>query len=142
MNEDRRYIRHPADIPIEVRGGPGGGAAGGKTHNVSLGGLAIEVDGCLDAGAIVEVHLPTTRPPFQTRGKVVWCRQVDGSYEMGVQFLDPGEAFRARMVEQVCHIQQYQNEVREAEGRELSDQDAAREWIRKHAATFPNPARE
>ncbi|HEU0077282.1 MAG TPA: hypothetical protein VFQ76_06510, partial [Longimicrobiaceae bacterium] len=59
---------------------------------------------------------------------------------IGVQFLDAGDAFRARMVEQVCSIDRYRRQVREREGRELTGQEAAEEWIRDHAARFPDPA--
>ena len=141
MQDARRYIRHPVDIPIEVRGGVGEDGSRGTTHDVSLGGLSFEVPNCVDPGEIVDILLPSVRPPFQTRGRVSWCRQVDGSFEMGVQFLEVSDAFRARMVEQVCHIEQYRMDVREQEGRDLSGQDAAREWIQKFAAGFPNPDR-
>jgi hypothetical protein len=56
-----------------------------------------------------------------------------------VQFLDAADAFRARMVEQVCSIERYRREVRRREGRVLSGQEAAEEWIREHAARFPDP---
>jgi hypothetical protein len=41
------------------------------------------------------------------------------------------------MVEQICHIEHYKREVAEREGRELSGQQAAKEWIAKYAASFP-----
>lgn len=138
MSDARRFIRHPADVPIEVQAGSAG-ATGGTAHNVSLGGLAIAVDCCLDPGAIVDVRIPGMRPAFETRGRVAWCREGDDGYEMGVQFLDASDAFRARMVEQVCHIEQYRRDVSEREGREMSGQEAAREWIRRFAADFPDP---
>ena len=56
---------------------------------------------------------------------------------MGVQFLDATDAFRARMVEQVCTIERYRTQVREQEGRELSAHEAAAEWIGKFAGRFP-----
>ena len=41
------------------------------------------------------------------------------------------------MIEQVCHIEHYRKEVMLREGRELSAQEAAREWISKYAGDFP-----
>jgi hypothetical protein len=41
------------------------------------------------------------------------------------------------MVEQVCHIKQYSKEILEKEGRKLSDEEAAVEWIEKYAKDFP-----
>ena len=45
--------------------------------------------------------------------------------------------FRARMVEQVCHIEQYKHQVLKKEGRKLSGEEAALEWIQKYAPQFP-----
>ena len=41
------------------------------------------------------------------------------------------------MVEQACYIKQYQREILASEGRELSSDEAAMEWIGKYAASFP-----
>jgi hypothetical protein len=43
------------------------------------------------------------------------------------------------MVEQLCHIEHYRKEVRDTEGRILDGEAAAREWISKFAAKFPDP---
>ena len=40
------------------------------------------------------------------------------------------------MVEQVCHIESYLRRVREREGRSLTAEQAAREWIGSHAEGF------
>jgi hypothetical protein len=140
--ESRRFIRHPADIPIEVSIGkdPGPDAAmeEADTRDVGLGGLAFQCHTCPQQGEVVELRIPTVTPEFRTLARVVWCRRLAGNFEVGVAFLDSSAAFRARMVEQVCQIERYRREVREREGRELSGAEAAREWIGKHAAGFPN----
>jgi hypothetical protein len=79
-------------------------------HNVSLGGLAFQSDGELEPGIIVEVRI------FETKARVVWCSAREGGFELGVAFLDPEDALRARMVEQVCHIENYKKVVYQAEG--------------------------
>jgi hypothetical protein len=146
MEESRRFIRHPADVPIEVSmgtsAGPDAMMEDADTRDVGLGGLAFESRSCPEQGAVVEVRIPTVTPEFRTWARVVWCRRLAGSYEVGVAFLDSSDAFRARMVEQVCQIERYREEVREKEGRELSGADAAREWIRKYAAGFPSVGAE
>ncbi|MEQ8937648.1 MAG: PilZ domain-containing protein, partial [Gammaproteobacteria bacterium] len=45
--------------------------------------------------------------------------------------------FLLRMVEQLCHIEHYRNEIARVEGRELSSEQAAQEWISKYAESFP-----
>jgi hypothetical protein len=42
------------------------------------------------------------------------------------------------MVQQVCSIENYRKEQREREGRRLSTQEAAVEWIEKYAGRFPD----
>ena len=69
--------------------------------------------------------------------RVAWCRKDNEHYEIGIEFLDRDEATSARIVEQVCHIEHYKQEVRESEGRDLSSEEAAREWIKRFAASFP-----
>ena len=133
----RHFIRHPADIPIEVSAGNQLVHATRHIHNVSLGGLAFESDGELEPGIIVEVRIPFVRPMFETKARVVWCSAREGGFELGVAFLDPEDAFRARMVEQVCHIENYKKVVYQAEGRLLTAEEAAMEWIGKYASQFP-----
>jgi len=55
---------------------------------------------------------------------------------VGVEFLDQDILFRLRMVEQICHIEQYRRTVRESQGRVLSSQEAAIEWIERYAEAF------
>lgn len=141
MNRVRRaFIRHPADVPIEISTERKITHGDRPLHNVSLGGLAFESAMCLDEGEVVRIRIPSVDPPFETLGRVSWCRAQGGGFEVGVQFLEEEDAFRARMVEQVCHIEDYRNRVREEEGRTLTGQEAASEWIRRYAAEFPNPA--
>jgi hypothetical protein len=138
MSDHRKFIRHPADIPIEFSPDEEGAEAQhGVAHDVSFGGLAFEASRCPKHGSIIEIRIPTVNPPFETRGRVVWCRSLDGHYEVGVRFLESADAFKARMVEQVCHIEQYKRDVLEREGRKLSGAAAAREWISKYASDFP-----
>jgi hypothetical protein len=133
----RQFIRHPVDIPIEVASTDQTVRAEPHLLNVSLGGLAFQSDVEFAAGLIVEVRIPLVRPMFETRARVVWCRARDGRHQLGVEFLDPEDAFRVRMVEQICHIEDYKNMVHRSEGRLLSMEEAAQEWIDKFAAHFP-----
>ena len=71
-------------------------------------------------------------------GKVVWCSEKNGGYEVGIGFMTSEQKmFLLRMVEQLCHIEHYRNEIARIEGRDLSSEEAAKEWIKKHADSFP-----
>jgi hypothetical protein len=45
-------------------------------------------------------------------------------------------SFILRMAEQICHIEHSRRTVRESQGRTLSSQEAAIEWIECYADTF------
>ena len=133
----RAFIRHTAGVPIEVQELPGSGLATRESLNVSAGGLSFVSDHDLPAGSTIEVRIPTVDPPFEARARVVWSRPDDEGFCIGIQFLDAADAFRVRMVEQVCTIDRYRREVEEQEGRRLTVQEAAAEWIAKYAGRFP-----
>jgi hypothetical protein len=134
----RQFIRHPADIPLEYQVREQSSAHQETLNNVSVGGLCFGADEPLPVGAILELRISLTRPEFQALARVVWCqRQADG-YEIGTEFLQAQDGFRLRMVEQICHIHHYRKQVLAREGRNLSSQEAAREWISKFASDFPD----
>ncbi|MGE5601154.1 MAG: PilZ domain-containing protein [Pseudomonadota bacterium] len=138
----RQFIRHPADVPIEVSTGDQSADVTHHTYNASLGELAFQSDFELQPGIVVEVRFTFVRPMFETKARVVWCSARESGFELGVEFLDPEDAFRARMVEQVCHIENYKKVVHETEGRQLTTEEAAMEWIRKYASEFPESGPE
>jgi len=134
----RQFIRHPVDVPIELRMESAGGAAEVHTHDISQGGLAVRSSVPVETGALLEVRIPYVQPAFQARARVAWCRRrPEGGHEVGVTFLDAEDAFLARMVEQVCYIEDYRKSVAREEGRQLSSEEAAQEWIARFAARFP-----
>lgn len=131
----RNFIRHPASIPIEF----GSCSAGIRALacNVSVGGLAFDSDYQVNPGDVVALKIATVSPAFEASAQVMWCRPKNAGFELGVAFLDQEDAFRARMVEQICHIEEYKQAMLQLEHRSLTSQQAAREWIDKYAAQFP-----
>ena len=134
----RKYIRHPSDIPIEFQIDEKANSHIQCLNNISLGGLAFNSDSFIEPGRVLMVKIPFVSPPFEAYAKVVWCYEAESApYEIGVELMDKDDAFRARMIEQVCHIEHYKREVSDQEGRTLSGAQAAEEWIAKFAAEFP-----
>ena len=133
----RDFIRHPTDIPFEytIMGVKERGRE--KLTNISHGGLSFQSDRCLDAGTELIIRIPLREPPFRAHGLVVWCRDRDGRFEIGVEFTDPQTERSLRMIEQIAYIEHYKRKVREKEGRHLSGEEAAFEWINKYASNFP-----
>lgn len=134
----RQFIRHPTEIPIQIRRDRRRAAAAPPMRNVSLGGLAFRSEADLEPGSIVLLRIPFVRPQFASRARVVWCSAANGAFEVGVEFLDVEDAYRGRLVEQICHIEQYRRDVLKSEGRKLTSEEAAAEWIAKYASEFPD----
>ena len=105
--------------------------------NVSLGGLAFVSQKPLEVLQRVRICIPLLQRDNYLVGNVVWCEKSGTSYEIGIEFEKSRDAFRIRMIEQICHIEHYRKQVERLEGRELSAQEAAGEWISKYAGDFP-----
>jgi hypothetical protein len=142
MQEDntaiRRHIRHVTGIPIEVNLDyhKSYKAEDDTITNVSLGGLCFIADDRLDINEPIQVRFPVLNRETSLDGKVVWCNKIDKGYEVGLEFDDPDEVERLKMIEQVRHIEQFREEVESREGRKLSGEQAAREWISRYAGEF------
>ena len=138
----REYIRHPSSIPLEVNIADLPGPQNEYLNNISLGGLSFHSKKKMESGTWITIRIPLLRETIQVRCRVVWCKRQGKTYELGVAFSNKEDAFRARMVEQICHIEQYRNEVWQHERRRLTSEQAAVEWIKKYANTFPRLAIE
>jgi hypothetical protein len=133
----RKFIRHPSDIPIDLVHEEGGAGRTEHLKNVSRGGIAVSAGIPQQAGSMLRLRIPHLRPPFETLGRVVWCHRGINHFDIGIEILNAEDEFRARMVEQVCHIERYKKEVLSREGRILSGEEAASEWINQYATEFP-----
>lgn len=134
----RAYIRHPSEFPIELCAVAHSEHSGARDRllDLSAGGLCCLSHCAYTEGERVSVRIPVGDPGFQAEGTVAWCRADNGRFRVGISFSDVALAFSARMVEQVCHIERYHKLQRE-QGREMSEETAALEWISKYAKSFP-----
>ena len=136
--KSRKFIRHPTDIPVRWSLGAIVPPGGEHLRNISEGGLAFESHHEIPVGSTIEIHIPVAHPEVSLNGEVVWCHPVeDDRFEVGVRFTDAGQHFKMRMVEQVCHIEQYKKDMLENEYRTLTSEEAAMEWIKRYAEDFP-----
>lgn len=136
--QKRKSIRHPADIPLSWTLGDVVVHDTEYLRNISIGGLAFSSQRKMTLGAEIDIAIPIRNPEMHIGGIVVWCTDnEDGTFDVGVQFRDAETKFRMRMVEQVCHIEHFKKEVLETEGRDLTGEQAAMEWIHRFAKDFP-----
>ena len=133
----RNFIRHPADIPIKIIKNGSEDCYRQPLHDISIGGLRCWFNEPLAIGAEIIIIIDLVEPVLEIPGRVIWCRAVDDSYELGIEYRGEEDVYRLRMVEQICHIEHYRNEIQLKEGRNISSEQAAREWIVKFAGDFP-----
>ncbi len=135
----REFIRHPSSIPVQLLKQDGDETSGINTlNNVSFGGVSCLCSEAIEEGCTVKMTIECVDPAFEIKGKAVWCKSKNDMFEIGVEFIvSEDEVYHLRMIEQVCHIEHYRNEVLHKESRELTSEAAAKEWIEKHAANFP-----
>lgn len=135
----RRYLRHPSDVPIAYKLGELVDQHSDYLRNIGEGGICFASRLPVTPGARIHIEIPIAKPVFTADGVVVWCRRAanEGVFDVGVRFDGVETAYGVRMVEQVCQIEHYRQEILRQEGRQLSSEEAAVEWIGKYAARFP-----
>ena len=135
----REFIRHPSTVPIQINEFEGEIKHGNNTlNNISFGGVSCFCNEPVEVGSNVSIRIGCVDPDFEMTGRAVWCRPKDEAYEVGIEFLaSKDKIYLLRMVEQLCHIEHYRNEVLRKEGRQMSSEQAAKEWIEKFANSFP-----
>lgn len=134
----RHFVRHPTDVPINIQVATLQAQSESDCcmTTVSQGGLSCEVVHRVKVGCKVDVAIPSVSPPYNGSGEVMWCRCKGDHFEIGICFTNKEEAFKSRMVQQLCQIEHYKNQIFEKEGRIIDGELAAREWIEKYAADF------
>ena len=135
MNERREFIRHPIDVPIQISPQSEDVLDCISIVDIGEGGIAFYTNVIFEKGRALSIKIPHVQPPFEALCVVCWQREKGNEFEVGVRFVDEDSRFRARMVEQVCHIEEYRKKL-EGQGRSLSLEEAAHEWIALYATDF------
>ena len=133
----RKFIRHPLDVPIECRIQQDEEHKKCCARNVSMGGLSFTHGTYIEPKSIIHIKIKISEPAFETDAIVIWCTKENGQYDIGVKFDSDATEFSVRMIEQICHIEHYKNEILKKRGKHLSSEEAASEWIKKYADDFP-----
>ncbi|CAA0082472.1 PilZ domain-containing protein [Zhongshania aliphaticivorans] len=132
----REFIRHVNEIPVAVKVTGETGSRCGHLRDVSVAGLAFDVARRIKVGSKLNFYVPALSDESVGRGRVVWCRPLQASFRLGLEFDQGCDAYRARVVEQLCLIEHYRQEVKLNEGRDIDAEQAAAEWIEVYAADF------
>ena len=133
----RQFLRHPCDFPVELVIRKQTFLPRQRLHNISLGGVACNSPRGFRRGTSIELRIPLLGDAARYAGVIAWSRKQVSDYWVGIAFIDEDTLFRARMVEQVCRIEQYRRQREQASGGSLPFEDLALEWIAQNAADFP-----
>ena len=134
---ERRYIRHPTSMPISYKLQGQERRHHDRVRNIGEGGLCFATAVVIDPGTAIRLSIPLFAQQFEVDATVAWCQPVPDAYLVGVQFVSPQERICVRMVEQLCYIEDYRLQVGRDEGRALSSEQAAEEWLERFSARFP-----
>lgn len=156
--ERRRYVRHPLHFPIFISELHSSGEntppetglpAGEQSSDLCEGGLCFVWPFPLEAQTRVHVSIPVKDQLFHMKARVTYCRPDPrtGHYQTGISFEDAESAFRLKLAEEILRIQRYREKLQRIEQRIVSEEEAAAEWIRRHATKYSrffeqNPARD
>ena len=132
--EQRVQPRISSGLSIRLRPERKHGAHPRTIQNVSLGGIACYSDEPVATGDRVAVEMLVGGQQLLLQGIVVWCRAGGGRFELGVRFDEGPADTRERMCRDLAEIEQYRHEVLLLEGRQLSSDAAALEWMSGRAA--------
>jgi len=116
----REYIRHPATIPISVTSEQVQEDKRHQVVDVSEGGLCFACADNFSAGDKVHITISVCRPEFNAEGIVCWCKKHANDYLIGVVFMERDVTYALRMVEQICHIEEYRQEAFKQTGEKMS----------------------
>ncbi|MBD3264410.1 MAG: PilZ domain-containing protein [Candidatus Omnitrophica bacterium] len=140
--ERRRFIRHPMCFPLKYkvlkRGFSKKREDYSSTKNISRGGLLFPSRYAVEPGSLILLKMPFQDKIFKVRGKVLHCNisQDTNLYEIGVSFQRYSDAFKVRLVEQLYLISEYRDLRAMQTGKDISLQEASREWISRYSKRF------
>jgi hypothetical protein len=137
----RRFLRHPSDMPIELKPRNQARLPRQRLNNISLGGVACNCTERLQSGTPVRLRIPLFGEQASCNGVIAWCEEAPTGYLVGIAF-DEDSLFRARMVQQVCQIERYRREREEQLGAEMGIEEVAEEWLNEHAEACPRDSLE
>jgi len=138
QSERRRFIRHLLVNPLEFQVSDGREYEKTKTVDVSEGGLMFMSRKEVSSGTIIKIQMPVYDKVFKITAKVVHAKkdEMTGMYRVGVTFTTYADAFKVKLIEQIYLIEEYRVLRSLQTGKEISLQEASKEWIKRYSERF------
>ena len=143
VEENRRFIRHPLCFPLSYKivdksVHESGKESRSNTLNISMGGLLFAAKRPVDAGSTIVIKMPFENKIFNIKARVVHCDKNPESKlnNIGVRFYRTNDAFKVKLIEQIYLISEYRDLKSMQTGKEMSLEEASREWINRYSERF------
>jgi hypothetical protein len=136
--EKRRFIRHLLVSPLEFQLTDEKEFEKTKTVKVSEGGLMFMSKRKVPVGTVINIQMPLYDKIFKIKAKVEHASMDKGSdlCRIGVSFLSYADAFKVKLIEQIYLIEEYRVLRSLQTGKDISLQEASREWIKRYSERF------
>ncbi len=136
--DNRRYIRHLLVNPLEFKVAENGDIEKSETVNISEGGLMFVSRQVVDVGAEIRINMPLYDKVFKINARVVHIEKdiSPGLNRIGVTFLSYSDAFKVKLIEQIYLIEEYRVLRSLQIGKEMTIQEASKEWIKRYSERF------
>jgi Tfp pilus assembly protein PilZ len=130
------FVAHPQDIPLQIKEVDDRALPETSIKREGFGGISIETSRSYKIGQYVEVKLSEIDPNFCVTGRIVLCDDIQDQYKISIEFPKNEDCYCVRMIEQLSQIEHYRRQAKN-QGRRLNYNEAADEWIKQFAASFP-----
>ncbi len=133
------FIHHPTNFPLSWRKRrvPKKQESEAVTGGGQIG-LCFVSDKYIKPGTHLELTIPLRGNTEHFIGQVILVRKLEEQFEIGVWFDTREDAGRVRIVEQICHIENYLKQKRHQDGPFFSHERVAQEWVSRFASRFPS----
>lgn len=156
IDERRRFIRHQLCFPLnyevidEGASAKASKSASKKTAgkrpkverstsiNISMGGILFAAKHPVNPGTVIMIKMPFQDKIFNVKANVAHCdKNLETKlYNIGATFQSPGSAYKVKLVEQLCLISEFRDLKSIELGKEISLEEASREWIKRYSDRF------
>lgn len=138
LKERRHFIRHPICYPLKFRVTSEKRFENSSTINVSEGGLLFLSKRLVAKGMLLVVELPFLDKIFKVKARVMHVERDASTklFNVGVMFYRISDALKVKLIEQLYLIDEYRHLRSIQLGREVTLQEASREWIKLYSRRF------
>ena len=138
LQDQRKFFRHPIECPIQVRETTDPHLARCQSENISAGGLCFFCDHKVPPQSAIEVDIPVQDKLFHLHGRVVYSQEDKKThrFKVGISFEDADSLFKVKLAEEILAIEKLRKSLERVEGHKVSEEEAARQCIHRHAKAF------